>query len=419
MKVIFHIDMNSFFASCHQALDPQWEATPLVVSSPSRRAIVTTANYAARKLGINSPMPLYKAKEIYPQLKIVNPDFELYVEFAQKLFDFISSHYTNQIEVASIDECYIDVTNIYLKYGTAMQLAIDMQQNVFQQLGLPNSIGISYNKSLAKIASDLKKPMGITLIRPEDIPHLVDPLPVNKLFGIGKQTTERLNALGIMTIKDLAEFSDLPLLETILGKPAISFVERAKGGGSDKLLFEHNKLKQIGNETTLEYDLGDFEEIKNKIYLLSKHVSQRAQKRTMVGNVVYVTLKNTNRKRFTKQQTIPKYTNLLDDIYSTAISLFDQFWMGQPIRLIGVGLRGIISKYDIKEQISFDSLSNFQSESSTVKLIKEINKKYRKDILLTGQKLVELKYVLQAQTKYIQADQRILDETKLRSKDNE
>ena len=419
MKVIFHIDMNSFFASCHQALDPQWETKPLVVSSPSRRAIVTTANYAARKLGINSPMPLYKAKEIYPNLEVVNHDFGLYVEFAQKLFDFISTHYTNQIEVASIDECYIDVTDIYLKYGSAMQLAVNMQQNVFQQLGLPNSIGISYNKSLAKIASDLKKPMGITLIRPEDVPNLVHPLPVNKLFGIGQQTTKRLNALGIMTIKDLAEFPDLPLLETILGKPAISFVERANGGGSDELLFEHNQLKQIGNETTLEYDLIDFEEIKNKIYLLAKHVSQRAQKRTMVGNVIYVTLKNSNRKRFTKQKTIQKFTNLLDEIYSTAVSLFDQFWTGEPIRLIGVGLRGIISKYDIKEQVSFDSLPNFQVEGSTVKLIKEINKKYRKDILLTGQKLEELKYVLQAQTKYIQADQRILDETKLRSKDNE
>ncbi|WP_425380637.1 DNA polymerase IV [Spiroplasma endosymbiont of Stenodema calcarata] len=419
MKVIFHIDMNSFFASCHQVSDPTSHEIPLVVSSSSRRAIVTTANYAARKLGINSPMPLYKAKKIYPKLTVVNHDFGLYIEFAQKLFDLICSCYTDKIEVASIDECYIDVTDIYVRYGSAYQLALDMQQKVLRQLGLPNSIGISYNKSLAKIASDLKKPMGITLIRPEDVPNLIQPLPVNKLFGIGKQSTERLNAVGINTIKDLAEFCDIPLLETILGKSALNFVARAKGGGNDELLFEHNQLKQIGNETTFEYDSIDFKDIKNKIYLLSKHISQRAQKRIIVGNVVYVTFKNINRKRFTKQQTIKKYTNILDDIYSTAITLFEQVWTGEPIRLIGVGIRGIISKYDIKEQISFDSLSNFKPESTTEKLIKEINKTYRKDILLTGQKLEELKYILQKQTKYIQSDQRILDETKLRSTDNE
>ncbi|MFW4371095.1 MAG: hypothetical protein EHV01_004025 [Spiroplasma sp. hy2] len=159
------------------------------------------------------------------------------------------------------------------------------------KIGLPNSIGISYNKSLAKIASDMKKPMGITLIRPEDVTDLVQPLPVNKIFGIGKQATHRLNEIGIHTIKDLAEFADLATLETILGKPTHVFVERANGGGEQQLTFEHNKLKQIGNETTFEYDLIDYEDIKNKIYLLAKHVSQRAQKRTMVGNVIYVTFK--------------------------------------------------------------------------------------------------------------------------------
>lgn len=416
MKVIFHIDMNSFFASCHQVANPHFQGKPLVVANSSRRAVVTTANYEARQLGINSPMPLYKAKETCQDLEIVKQDFGLYVDFAQKLFDFISMHYTDKIEVASIDECYIDVTDIYLKYGSAMQLAIDMQQNVFQQVGLPNSIGISYNKSLAKIASDMKKPMGITLIRPEDVTDLVQPLPVNKIFGIGKQATHRLNEIGIHTIKDLAEFADLTTLETILGKPAHAFVERANGGGEQQLTFEHNQLKQIGNETTFEYDLIDYEDIKNKIYLLAKHVSQRAEKRTMVGNVIYVTFKNANRKRFTRQQTIKKYTNFLDDIYSVAIILFDQFWSGQPIRLIGVGLRGIISKYDLREQVSFETLETLQPDTATNKLIKEINKKYRQDVLLTGQKLEEIKYLLHSQTKYIQSDQRILDETKLKEK---
>lgn len=171
----------------------------------------------------------------------------------------------------------------------------------------------------------MKKPMGITLIRPEDVAQLVQPLPVNKIFGIGKQATHRLNEIGIHTIKDLADFADITTLEIILGKQAYGFVEQANRGGEQQLSFEHNQLKQIGNETTFEYDLIDYEDIKNKIYLLAKHVSQRATKRTMVGNVIYVTFKNANRKRFTKQQTIKKYTNLLDDIYSVAIILFEQF----------------------------------------------------------------------------------------------
>ncbi|WP_338956430.1 hypothetical protein [Spiroplasma endosymbiont of Polydrusus cervinus] len=175
-------------------------------------------------------------------------------------------------------------------------------------------------------------------------------------------------------------FEDITLLETILGKPAQAFVERANVGGN-------NQLKQIGNETTFEYDLIDYEDIKNKIYLLEKHVSQRAHKWTMLGNVVYVTLKNNNCQRFIKQQTIQKYTNLVDDIYSITIMLFDQFWTGYPIRLIGFGLRGIINKYDLKEQVSFDSLGTFPIETAASKLIKEINKQYRQDVLhYTGKK---------------------------------
>ncbi|AGM26091.1 DNA polymerase IV [Spiroplasma syrphidicola EA-1] len=412
MKVIFHIDMNSFFASCHEAITPEFRGKPLVVSSPSRRAIVSTANYPAREFGINSAMPLYKAKELCKELIVVDHDFNLYVNFAQRLFDFICENYTTKIEVASIDECYIDVTEIYRKYQSAMNLAQDMQKRVFKELGLPNSIGISYNKSLAKIGSDFKKPMGITLIKREDVPKIIHPLAVTKLFGIGRQTASQLEKLEIYTIGDLAHYQDVDFLEKIIGNNAHSLIAKAQGKGSDELKYDNNGLKSIANETTLEYDLSDYEEIKEKIFLLAKHVCQRARKRTLIGNVIYVTLKYSNHQRHSKQIKLSTYTCDDDKVYSIAISLFEKLWNGEGIRLIGVGIKGIISKYDLKEQLSLNNFATASPLSETNKLINNLNKKYQKDLLMTGEKLEEMKYILQQQTKYIQSDSRTLDDTK-------
>ncbi|AGM25034.1 DNA polymerase IV [Spiroplasma chrysopicola] len=412
MKVIFHIDMNSFFASCHEAITPEFRGKPLVVSSPSRRAIVSTANYQARKFGINSAMPLYKAKELCKDLIVVDHNFNLYVNFAQKLFDFICENYTTKIEVASIDECYIDVTDIYRKYQSVKNLAYDMQKRVFKELGLPNSIGISYNKSLAKIGSDFKKPMGITLIKKEDVPKIIFPLAVTKLFGIGKQTATQLEKLEIYTIGDLAHYGDVDFLEKILGSNVHNLISKAQGKGSDELNYDNNRLKSVANETTLEYDLSDYEEIKEKIFLLAKHVCQRVRKRTLIGNVIYVTLKYSNHQRHSKQIKLSTYTCEDDKVYSIAISLFEKLWNGEGIRLIGVGIKGIISKYDLKEQLSINNFETARPLSETNKLINSLNKKYQKDLLMTGERLEEMKYILQEQTKYIQSDSRTLDDTK-------
>ncbi|AHF57741.1 DNA polymerase IV [Spiroplasma eriocheiris] len=404
MRVIFHIDMNSFFASCHSAINPDLQDKPLVVSSPSRRAIVTTANYAARSYGVQSAMPLYQAKKLCRDLVIVDSDYQLYVNFAQKLFDYIANNYTEKIEVASIDECYLDVTELYPKYHSALNLAKEIQSKIYQDLGLSNSIGISYNKVLAKLASDLKKPMGITIIRDSDLATVVHPLAVNKLWGVGKITTQKLATLNIKTIGDLAHYDNPSALVKLIGSQALALMAHANGEGNDEINLGNNSIKSIANETTLEYDLDNFEEIKAKITFLANQVARRSKKRNIIGNVIYVVLKYSDRKKHSKQITLSHYTNDINEILPFALNCFEKLWNGSPVRLIGVGLAGIINKYDLKEQLTWDNFLTSLPTSDTEKLIKKINRHFKQDILLTGTKLNELKYLRQKQNRYLQAD---------------
>lgn len=219
MRVIFLIDMNSFFVSCSIATNPSLKGKAIVIANSSRRAIVCAVSYEAKKLGIKVPMPLYQAKQIYLAVEIVAPDFKLYFKYSEKIFEFISLNYTKNIEVASIDECYIDVTEIYKNYPTIYQLANEMQKRIYQEIGIPSSIGISYNKFLAKMASELKKPMGITIIRDQqDAKNLIHPLVIEMMYGVSKQTAIKLKQLNINYIADLAKNNAYESLQPIFGK---------------------------------------------------------------------------------------------------------------------------------------------------------------------------------------------------------
>ncbi|MCD7807986.1 MAG: DNA polymerase IV [Erysipelotrichaceae bacterium] len=187
MQIIFHIDLNAFFASAEMTQNPHLKGKPLVVAHNSRRSIVSTASYEARAYGIHSAMPLYKAKENCRDLIIVEPHFELYHQLSDSFFKIVES-YTNLIEIASIDECYADMsTYIINNHLQPYNLALEIQEKVYQKLNLQCSIGISYNKFLAKMASDMKKPMGITMITNKNYQSKLWPLPISDMYGIGKK----------------------------------------------------------------------------------------------------------------------------------------------------------------------------------------------------------------------------------------
>ncbi|HIX81457.1 MAG TPA: DNA polymerase IV, partial [Candidatus Erysipelatoclostridium merdavium] len=257
MQVIFHIDLNAFYASAEISRNPSLKGKPIVISGKSKRSIITTASYEARKYGIHSAMPLFQAKQLCKDLIILPADFELYHRLSNEFFTIIAS-YSEILEVASIDECYLDVTAIIQeKKIHPVVLAKDIQTKVYEQLNLQCSIGISPNKFLAKMASDMKKPMGITVLTRNNLKEVMWPLDIKDMFGIGKKTQPKLRAVGINTIGDLADYKNYDNLKKVIGKNALLVYRKANGIDTNPVDYGHNELKSVGNSTTLPADTND------------------------------------------------------------------------------------------------------------------------------------------------------------------
>src|SRR5690625_4757855 len=226
-RVIFHIDINAFFASAHLIDNPDLIGKPVVVCRDVTGSVVTTASYEARAYGIQSAMPLSHAKRLCDDLKVVELDFNLYQELSSEFVSIIES-YSPIVEQASIDEVYVDVTDLIMTYEKPLDLAVDIQKQVLEQLKLPISIGVAPNKFLAKMASDMKKPMGITVLRKRDIPYKLWVLPIEEMHGVGQKTAERMRNNEIYTIGDLAK-ADPFLVKGIFGVNGDRLRRRALG----------------------------------------------------------------------------------------------------------------------------------------------------------------------------------------------
>ena len=207
-KIILHVDMNSYFATVEKILDPSLKDKLIVVGRDSSRGVVSTACYIARKYGIHSAMPIYKAKQLCPNLVIINGHYDKYEEFRDKFLKILYE-YSSKIEVASIDECYVDISEYFIMNPTLEPLKVieNIQKRIFDETELICSIGVAPNKFLAKMGSDYKKPMGLTVIRLKDVQSILWPIKIEDMYGIGKKTAPRLKEIDIKTIGDLAKES--------------------------------------------------------------------------------------------------------------------------------------------------------------------------------------------------------------------
>ncbi len=400
MPVIFHIDLNSFFASCEVARNPALVDKPVVIAGNSRRGVITTASYSARKFGIHSAMPLFQAQKLCKYLIVLPVDMNYYKSISEQFFKIISK-YTNEFEVASIDECYVDVTNIVYNYENAIELASHIQKEVMDTLHIGCSIGISHNRFLSKMGSDLKKPNGITVLTKTNIQSFLWPLPVGTIHGIGKKTAAKLNEEGIMTIGDFARKENYDIIKKYLGKNTLLFYNRANGNDAVKLNSAHNHLQSVGNSTTLEKDTNDIDTIKEHLKRLSLQVSQRAKKRDLVSNNISITLKYTREYSVSRTYRIENATNDFDMIYETVLLLFDLNYDDQPLRLVGVSLNNVMARKDYSKQLS---LFNYEDEiekdeNQTDKVIRSIQKQLPSSIKLT--KASKLLNEVESQKKYM------------------
>lgn len=374
MQIIFHIDLNAFYASAEVAADPSLEGKPLVVSGNNRRAIVSTASYEARKYGIHSAMPLFQAKQLCKDLIVKPVNFDLYRRLSSQFFELISS-YSSLIEIASIDECYVDFSNYVIKHQIhPYDLARNIQNTVLTELKLKCSIGIAPNKFMAKMASDMKKPMGITILNKSNYKQLLWPLDVADMFGVGKKTAPKLKELGINTIGDVANYDNYNKLRQIIGKNALLLYRKANGIDISKVNTEKNELKSVGNSTTLQYDTNDLDTIYETIRLLCSRVSFRARKRNLIGNSISITIKYSRFETVSRQTPLSDYVNDYETILSTAKYLFDKNYEGRSLRLIGVSLNNIINKNDYKKQVSlFENIVIDDKPQTTIDFINKIN----------------------------------------------
>ena len=385
-KTILHIDMNAYFASCAQLAYPQYKGKPIAVGGKGSRSIITTASYEARKFGVKSAMPTYMAKRLCPQLIIVNPEFKLYEKYTNWFIEIIRK-YATKIELASIDECYADITENLKKTSLApLDYIKQIQDDILNTAGLPCSIGVGPNKFLAKMGSDYKKPMGLTVIRKHDIQQILWPIKIENMYGCGKKTSKMLrDEFGIYTIGDLA-INQNPLLIKKLGKGYEVLHAWANGEGSDKVDEEIDDPKSIGNSHTLYFDTNNYEESKAELKALSDSVAKRAIRHNLYGNSVSLSIKYSDFTSVVREKTLDFPFNDAKTIFATALQLYDENYdTSLNLRLLGVTLRNVAPLANFVKQLSiFDKPSSNRVNSQTTAIINRINAKLGKNMVKTA-----------------------------------
>lgn len=376
--------MNSFYASVETAFDPALKGKPVAIAGDpeQRRGIIVTCSYEARARGVKTTMPLWQAKKLCPELIVRRPNFKRYRKASKAMFHLLQS-YTELVEPVSIDEGYMDVTNVQ-KHPVA--LAKEIQHRLVDELLLPCSIGIAPNKFLAKMASGMKKPLGITILRKRDIKDILWPLPVEDMHGVGKKSAEKLKGIGIQTIGDLANGQNIQL-EKVLGVNGRRLKDRANG--FDDRVVDPNSIydfKSVGNSTTLPHDSEDEEEICRTLAKLSQSVSSRLKRKGVLAAKITIMIRFHNRKTITRSMKIENPTDSTEEIEKRAIRLFQHHWNGVPIRLVGVSAIDLVEKVEAFKQLDLFSYEQDAKDEPLQKTVMQIQEKYGEHILRKGTK---------------------------------
>ena len=385
-RIICHIDLNTFFVRCEELKNPSLEGKPVIIGHRGRAGIVSTSSYEARKYGAKSGMPMYKALQLCPNAIVIDGHYEDYVGKSKEFIDYVK-RFTKKIEQMSIDECFADFTEALKNNRDPKGFFRNFQVNLLKETGLKCSIGIAPTKFLAKMASDMKKPLGLTIIRRRDVRKMIDPLPIEDFFGIGKKTAPRLKEIGIKTIGDLATLvnSDDENIKVLLGKFYYSIKDWINGYGSDEINTDEFDPKSIGHSTTFIQDTDNIEEIKPYLSKLAKEVSQDAIEKDKVGTTIQIVLKDSEFKVINRSKTLEKSTNDEKIIYDVACELLEKNFNGHMTRLCGITLQNLKNpKEEVQQMSIFDNFDEVKEECATKLLIAELNRKMHGSVFKTA-----------------------------------
>ncbi len=329
---ILHVDMDAFYASVEQRDDPKLRGKPVIIGGQSKRGVVSTASYEAREYGVHSAMPMVKARRLCPEGICLQPDHEKYKQVSAKIRQ-IFHQYTELVEPLSLDEAYLDVS---AADENSVQIAHQIKRQIQNQLKLTASVGVSYNKYLAKLASDLDKPDGFEIISPFEAEEVIYPLDVSELWGVGPKTETKLKELGLETIKDVAE-ADIRFLMRKLGKRGYQLHKLAQGEDKREVT-PPGEPKSIGKETTFQADTDDKQELTEYLQELSTKVATRVQNHQVQGRTVTLKLKYADFEIISRSQTVERDLSEAGDIYQVAEELLAAVELDKQVRLIGVTL---------------------------------------------------------------------------------
>ncbi len=341
-RIIMHIDMNAFFASVEQQCNPALRGKPIAVIGSAKRTVITTSSYEARAYGVKTGMNVWEARQKCPHIIFVIGNNRKYTWTSSQIVKMMQE-YTPLLEVFSIDEAFLDVSGSVRLFGGAQRIAYLLKAQIRHRFGITCSIGIAPNKLLAKLASEMEKPDGLTTIRPEDAPSVLERTPAKDLCGIGPKTARQLALYGIKTCGDLGRFPVDILRKRfgIIGE-RLSLMGRGIDDSPVTPVEEADEVKSVGHSMTLERDISDRGEILKFLLQLSEMVGRRARRYNVRGKTVTLSIRYADFDTWTgRQETLPDHINGSGDIYTAAAAILDTLVLTQPVRLLGVRLSNL------------------------------------------------------------------------------
>lgn len=398
-KLIMTLDIDAYFAQAEQIRKPSLKNKAIAIGHKlNNKGIISTSTYEARKKGVYSGMPFYKAKRICPNIIMVEPDYEYYVKLSENVFQIVSSM-VDKIEVGSIDEVHFEVTS-KLKFKKPLEIAQEIQQVIFRKTKLTTSIGISTNTLLSKIASNLKKPFGITTLFSYEIKTKLWPLDIIKIPYIGKQTSNIYKKYKINTIGELANInkeSDLYYkLYKMIGINLDKQIQYANGKGTDEIYNSKYKSQSISLSKTFPINLTSYEEIRHKLFNMINLISNKAKYRNLVGKVVGLETKDNGAKKSSqnRQITLVESTNDVEILWNELSKLIDDWWSEDKIvSFLGISLSLLEDGFYKKTQITLENLKEIEKKEKKeeYELIKKLNHIIGYEALASGKAYIEVK----------------------------
>jgi len=374
-RSILHVDMDAFYASVEQRDNPELRGKALVVGGTTNRGVVAAASYEAREYGIRSAMPMREAYRRCPDLLRVQPRMAHYKTASQQVFE-IFRRFTPLVEGLSLDEAFLDITASVALFGTPVEIATAIKREILETTGLTASVGIAENKLVAKIASELDKPDGLTIILPGDYEAKLDPLPVSVIPGIGRETLKRLSGTAISTVRDL-RMADDRILEPVFGRHTQKTRERASGIDNRPVMASREE-KSISAEETFDTDLSGREDMDRELLRLSERVATRLRRAMLAAGTVQIKIRQSDFKTFTRQRRVHPPANGTDRIYVIACELLGTWLARNPdarIRLLGVGAS------DLAPAAQPDLFAAGETATAVDKAVDEIRDRFGKNVL--------------------------------------